>query len=132
MNASGSKSIIFGSEKHRSKYKYPNRIFINIHTLRDGASFDVHTVFSLSNEEKLERLRVEIEKYKISSGDKINIEFLSPVSRERKLKEIDNDLAEYYHHHRYNSLLDVDKKANFEHQRFASAMGVCNMDIENI
>ena len=79
--------------------------------MREGASFDVQTIFSKSRDEKLELLRVEIEQYKINSGDKINIEFLSPTSRERKLQEIDVDLTEYYQEHRGSAQLEVDKRA---------------------
>ena len=77
-------------------------------------------------------LRVEIEQYKINSGDKINIEFLSPASRERKLLEIDEDLAEYYEEHRGSSQLKPDEKGIQERRRLASAMGVRNVDIDTI
>jgi len=103
-----------------------------IHTLREGTSLDIQTIFSKSREEQLEALRVEIEQYKINSGDKINIEFLSPASRERKLKEIDLDLTNYYAEHRGSTQLDADKRAAWEKRRFASALGVHNMDVNNL
>ena len=75
---------------------------------------------------------MEIEQYKINSGDKINIEFLSPASRERKLKEIDRDLTDYYADHRGSAQLDAERRAAWEKRRFASATGVHNIDINNL
>ena len=75
---------------------------------------------------------MEIEQYKINSGDKINIEFLSPASRERKLKEIDLDLTGYYADHRGGTQLEAERRAAWEKRRFASALGVHNVDANNL
>lgn len=103
-----------------------------IQTLREGASLDIQTMFSKSREEQLEALRVEIEQYKINSGDKINIEFLSPASRERRLKEIDLELTDYYADHRGGAQLVAEKRTAWEKRRFGSALGVHNVDINNL
>ena len=105
---------------------------------KSSVSIDVTAIFERSKKEKIEDLRVALEKYKISQGDKINIEFLSPASRQLKLRQIDQDLADYYEKHRGAST-ERDKNgqdgvlgAKSERERMAAALGVFSLDDYNI